>query len=52
VVDAAVVFTVSKVDPVPPAVMFILAGLRLHVGTLCALVGELTSVQLMFIVPE
>jgi hypothetical protein len=52
VVDAAVVFTVSTVDPVAPALTVTLAGLRLHVGKLCAPVGELTSVQLIFIVPE
>jgi hypothetical protein len=32
--------------------MVTLAGLRLHVGKLCAFVGELTSVQLIFMVPE
>ena len=52
VVDAAVVFTVSTVDPVPPVVIVTLVGLRPHVGRLCAPVGELASVQLIFIVPE
>jgi hypothetical protein len=52
VVDAAVVCTVSVVDPVPPVVMFIVVGFRLHVGKLCAPVGEPVSVQLIFIVPE
>jgi hypothetical protein len=51
-VDAAVVCTVSTVDAVPPATMFKVVGFRLHVGKLTAPVGELASVQLIFMVPE
>ena len=51
-VDAAFACTVSTVVPVPPVSIFTLAGLRLHVGRLCAAAGELTRAQLIFIVPE
>jgi hypothetical protein len=43
---------VSTVAPAPPAAIFTLVGLRLHDGKLTAPVGELASVQLIFMVPE
>jgi hypothetical protein len=50
-VDAAVVFTVSTLVPVPPEVTATLAGFMVQVGRLCAPVGEVVSAQLRFRVP-
>jgi hypothetical protein len=52
VVEAAVVFTVRTLFPLPPDAMVTLAGLRLQVGTLCAPEGEPVKAQLRFMVPE
>jgi hypothetical protein len=52
VFDAAVVCTVSVVDPVPPAAMITVEGFMLQVGRLCAPVGELARAQLILMVPE
>ena len=50
--EAAVVFTVSTADPLPPAARFTFAGFRLHVGRLCAPAGEAIREQASPIVPE
>jgi hypothetical protein len=52
VVEAAVVFTVKTVVPVPSDAIVTLAGFKLQVGRLCAPVGELVRAQVRFIVPE
>ena len=50
--EAAVVFAVKVVVPVPPDAIVTLAGLRPQVGRLTAPVGELVREQVTFIVPE
>ncbi len=50
--EAAVVFTVTTVEAVPPVAMVMLAGFRVQLGRLCAPAGEAESVQVTFIVPE
>lgn len=42
---------VTDTDAVPALESFTLAGFRLHAGMFCALVGELVSAQVRFIVP-
>jgi hypothetical protein len=50
--EAALVFTVSTAVPFPPAARFMLAGVRLQVGRLCAPGGEAIREQAIPIVPE
>ena len=50
-VEAAVVWTVSTLVPVPPEAMATLVGFMAHVGRLCAPVGEVVSAQVTFRVP-
>ena len=50
--EAAVVFTVKVVVPLPPVAMVTLAGFRLQVGRLGASVGKAVRVQVRSIVPE
>lgn len=52
VVEAAVVFTVKTVVPVPSDAIVTLAGFKLQVGRLCAPVGLPVRAQVRFIVPE
>jgi hypothetical protein len=52
VVEAAVVFTVNVVVPLPPEAMVTLAGFSAQVGRLSAPAGELVREQIKFIVPE
>lgn len=49
--DAAVVFTVNVEVPLPPDDRVTLVGFKLHVGKLCAPVGEVVRLQDRFIVP-
>lgn len=50
-VDAAVVLTVSVLVPVSPVAMATLVGFMVHVGRLCAPVGEVVRAQVRFRVP-
>jgi hypothetical protein len=50
--DAAVVYTVKTVLPLPPVAIVTLAGFKLQVGGLCAPAGDPVSVQVIFRVPE
>lgn len=51
-VEAAVVFTVSVVVPLPLLETARVLGFRLQVGKLCAPVGEAANVHVRFMVPE
>jgi hypothetical protein len=51
VFEAAVVFTVKTLVPVPPEVIVTLAGFNLQVGRLFAPEGEAARVQVRFMVP-
>jgi hypothetical protein len=51
-VEAAVVFTVSVVVPLPPVLRVILVGSKLQVGRLFVPAGEAVRVHVKFIVPE
>ena len=50
--NAAVVFTVNIVVPLPPEASGTLVGFSEQVGRLCAFAGELAGVQVKVIVPE
>jgi hypothetical protein len=50
--EAAVVFAVSTIVPLPPVVRVMLAGFKLQVGRLCAPAGAAVKVQVRLIVPE